>query len=30
VTYVNDRDYQGPYLNGKTQGGGTWEAEMIK
>jgi hypothetical protein len=30
VNYVNDRDYQGPYLNGKTQGGGTWEAEMIK
>lgn len=30
VSYVNDRDYQGPYLNGKTQGGGTWEGEQIK
>jgi hypothetical protein len=30
VSFINDRDYQGPYLNGKTQGGGTWEAEKIK
>jgi hypothetical protein len=30
VSNVNDRDYQGPYLNGKTQGGGNWEAQMYK
>jgi hypothetical protein len=30
VSFVSDRDYQGPYLNGKTQGGGTWEGEMVK
>ena len=30
VSMVNDRDYQGPYLNGKTQGGGNWEAQMYK
>ncbi len=30
VSYVNGPDYQGPYLNGKTEGGGTWEAELIK
>lgn len=29
VTVVNDKDYQGPYLSGKTQGGGSWEAERI-
>jgi hypothetical protein len=30
VTSVNDKDYQGPYLRGKTQGGGDWEAQLIK
>jgi hypothetical protein len=30
VSNVNDRDYQGPYLNGKTQGGGNWEAQLYK
>ncbi len=30
VTWVNDSDYQGPYLNGKTQGGGAWEAQLLK
>jgi len=27
VTMVNDNDYQGPYLSGKTQGGGSWEGQ---
>jgi hypothetical protein len=30
VTWVSAPDYQGPYLNGKTQGGGAWEAELLK
>jgi hypothetical protein len=30
VSMANDKDYQGPYLNGKTEGGGNWEAELIK
>jgi hypothetical protein len=30
VTWVNESDYQGPYLSGKTQGGGAWEAQLMK
>jgi len=30
VSNVNDADYQGPYLSGKTDGGGAWEAQMVK
>ena len=30
VSIANDKDYQGPYLSGKTDGGGNWEAELIK
>ncbi len=30
VSMANDKDYQGPYLGGKTDGGGNWEAELIK
>src|SRR5262249_25613041 len=30
VTVVNDANYQGPYMSGKTQGGGSWEVEMYK
>jgi hypothetical protein len=30
VTWVSESDYQGPYLNGKTQGGGAWEAQLYK
>jgi len=29
VSVVNEKDYQGPYLSGKTQGGGGWEAERV-
>jgi hypothetical protein len=30
VTSVNAADYTGPYLSGKTQGGGAWEAQLMK
>lgn len=30
VSVVNETDYQGPYLRGKTQGGGDWEAQLYK
>jgi hypothetical protein len=30
VEQVSDNDYQGPYLSGKTQGGGNWEAQLYK
>lgn len=30
VTAINESDYQGLYISGKTQGGGNWEAEQIK
>ena len=30
VSITNDADYQGPYLGGKTEGGGAWEAELVK
>lgn len=29
VSEVHDADYSGPYLSGKTQGGGEWEAERV-
>ena len=29
VAQVSDEDYTGPYLSGKTQGGGDWEAERV-
>jgi len=29
VSEVADKDYTGPYLSGKTQGGGDWEAERV-
>jgi hypothetical protein len=30
VSWVEDADYQGPYMTGKTDGGGKWEAEIVK
>lgn len=30
VKKVNDSSYQGPYLSGKSQGGGTWEAQLVR
>lgn len=30
VSFVNDKDYQGPYMTGKTQGGGNWEAQRVE
>ncbi|MBX9690734.1 MAG: hypothetical protein K2Z81_00005 [Cyanobacteria bacterium] len=30
VNWVNDADYQGPYLSGKTDGGGNWEAQLVR
>jgi len=30
VSYVTDAHYQGPYMKGETQGGGSWEAEQVK
>jgi hypothetical protein len=30
VSNISDSDYQGPYLKGKTQGGGDWEAQLVK
>jgi hypothetical protein len=30
VSWVSDKDYQGPYLHGKTQGGGDWEGQLQK
>ncbi len=30
VSMINEKDYQGPYLNGKTQGGGAFEAQLVK
>jgi len=28
VSVVNDKEYQGPYMGGKTDGGGAWEAQQ--
>jgi len=30
VSWVNENDYQGPYLAGKTEGGGNWEAQLVR
>jgi hypothetical protein len=30
VSFISDKDYQGPYMNGKTQGGGAWEAQRVE
>lgn len=30
VSMVSDAEYSGPYLNGKTQGGGNWEGQLFK
>lgn len=30
IKIVNDQDYQGPYLTGKTQGGGAWEGQLVR
>jgi hypothetical protein len=30
VKNVSDADYQGPYMAGKTDGGGAWEAQMFR
>jgi hypothetical protein len=30
VEWVNEKDYQGPYLHGETQGGGDWEAQLVR
>jgi hypothetical protein len=30
VAVESNADYQGPYLSGKTQGGGNWEAQLYK
>jgi hypothetical protein len=30
VSNLNESDYQGPYLSGKTQGGGNWEGQLVK
>jgi hypothetical protein len=29
VSEVCEEDYSGPYVSGKTQGGGEWEAERV-
>lgn len=30
VTWINEADYSGPYIQGKTEGGGSWEAQRVK
>lgn len=30
VNWVNEADYQGPYMSGKTDGGGNWEAQIVR
>lgn len=30
VSWINEADYQGPYLAGKTDGGGNWEAQLVR
>lgn len=30
VSVIKDKDYDGPYMNGKTQGGGSWEAQLVR
>jgi len=29
VSWVSDKDYSGPYMSGKTEGGGNWEAQRV-
>lgn len=30
VEWVSDKDYTGPYMSGKTEGGGGWEAQLVR
>lgn len=30
VNWVTDADYDGPYMQGKTDGGGNWEAQLVR
>lgn len=30
VSNIKDKDYDGPYMTGKTQGGGSWEAQLVR
>ena len=30
VEWIDTSDYQGPYMKGKTDGGGSWEAELVR
>jgi len=30
VNWVNEADYQGPYMQGKSEGGGAWEAQIVR
>ena len=30
VQWVSDKDYTGPYMRGKTDGGGNWEAQLVR
>jgi hypothetical protein len=30
VSWVNEPDYQGPYMQGKSEGGGSWEAQIVR
>ncbi len=30
VNWVTDSDYDGPYMQGKTDGGGNWEAQIVR
>lgn len=30
VSWINEADYQGPYMAGKTDGGGNWEAQIVR
>lgn len=30
VEWINDKDYTGPYMSGKTEGGGGWEAQLVR
>lgn len=30
VSWISEADYQGPYLHGKTNGGGEWEGQLVK
>ncbi len=30
VSWITENDYDGPYLQGKTDGGGNWEAQLVR